>query len=135
VPNPNGPDRNTDPKSWEPLISEPVHLEVGGKVWNFVELRSSEDLSEESDRMHHCVWTYDDKCARGLSRIFSIRDEQGQRVSTLELVRTHEKGRWQVAQNRGEGNAAVSPECQEAAKAFHGFVLRMAQGRFAGNKK
>jgi len=123
APNPHIPDRNTGFQSWDPLIPEPVRLEVGGKVWNFVELRSSEDLSEESDHMHHCVWTYDDKCARGLSRIFSVRDEQGQRISTLELARSHENGRWQIAQNRGEGNASVSSECHNAAKAFHRWVM------------
>ena len=120
APNPYILAMNTGSKSWEPLIPEPVQLEAGGKVWRFVELRSSKDLSEESDQMHHCVWTYDVKCARGLSRIFSIRDEQGQRISTLEMV-PYGKHRWKIAQNRGHSNASVSPECERAAEAFMGF--------------
>jgi hypothetical protein len=55
--------------------------------------------------MRHCVFSYSSQCARGSTRIFSMRFEQRgqwQTVLTIE-VRDHA-----IVQARGRGNAAPS---------------------------
>lgn len=105
--------------SWKPILDHPVSIEGG---WQFVELTSSEALREEGDAMSHCVAGYDGYCHYGRSRIFSVRNDRGQRVSTLELCRSNLRKRkrkqYAINQNRGVRNAAVSSACQRAADQF-----------------
>ena len=122
-----------------PILSNPLRLEMESQDhcrpqdpcrvqpcrpqdWTFVELTSSEALREEGGAMRHCVAGYDRDCHRGQSHIFSVRDAEGRRISTLELrssLKSRKKPqRYVIAQNRGVENAPVSADCQKAAKRF-----------------
>ena len=88
-----------------------------------MELTTSETLQEEGCAMRHCVAGYDGDCHRGRSHIFSVRDAEGNRISTLELrpkQKTRKGKYWQyaIAQNRGVENAAVSAACKKASEEF-----------------
>ena len=111
---------------WEPIVKAPetalLQSDFADSEWQFMELTSSEALRVEGDAMQHCVAGYDEDCYRGRSHIFSVRDTQGTRVSTLEL-RPKQKTRkgatqYAIVQNRGIQNAVVSPACKKAAEQF-----------------
>ena len=64
-------------------------------------------LYQESLEMLHCVISYGESCARGGSRIFSIRRD-GQRLATGEI--RLELGEWQPAQVRAVKNHQPHPD-------------------------
>ena len=73
--------------------------------------------------MQHCVGGYDLSCSSGQSHIFSVRDENGNRISTLELSKVYTRRRkttlkYVVRQNRGFQNNQVSNACGRAVNAF-----------------
>ncbi len=67
-------------------------------------LTDERQLNEESLEMNHCVILYGRRCARGTSRIFSLRKD-GERVATGEIVM--EEDGWREQQTRGRGNRAA----------------------------
>lgn len=100
------------PKQWQSLLPEQV---ISGYV--VTPLTDSVMLYDEGRRMHHCVSRYADQCARGDSRIFSLRRGET-RVATLELILSEEgKGAsWRIGQVRGHCNRPVSADTTKAAK-------------------
>ena len=80
--------------------------EVQYKEFKAVSLKNSDELWAEGDYLEHCVGTYADRCFANESRIFSVQNEEGTSLATLEL--THHRGRWAVAQLRGRRNASVA---------------------------
>lgn len=52
--------------------------------FQFVQLRTAEELNEEGTMMHHCVGSYTGSCAQGESIIFSMRKD-GKSYVTIEL--------------------------------------------------
>ncbi len=106
---------------WEPLLESRTDYEIplpNGAVWTFRELLSSAELQEEGRLLHHCVGTYDLRCARGESCIFAVTDPQGQRVSTLEIHlgwESPKRKRFRIEQHRGPCNAEVSEAAERAA--------------------
>lgn len=99
--------------SWESAL--PEH-EDGGYI--FVPLISSEALREEGENMGHCVAHYDDDCANGKSRIFSVRSTLSQeRLATVELHIDDLllKEKWFVGQVRGFNNAKCAKLLLSAA--------------------
>jgi len=124
--------------SWIPLLEYTTKYEIvapNGGCWTFEELLSSEDLWEEGKQMHHCVASYDTRCARGQSCIFAVSDPQGHRVSTLEIHLGWESPghkRFVIEQHRGPRNAQVSAEAERAALCLLQFLdgeERIAQAR------
>ncbi|HMN13363.1 MAG TPA: hypothetical protein PKD55_13665, partial [Bellilinea sp.] len=67
--------------SWTPLLDSPVRL---GKRM-FVELNDEVSLWQEGNAMGHCVGGYAQKCLPYGVRIFSIRDLDGNHISTLAM--------------------------------------------------
>jgi hypothetical protein len=61
-----------------------LELEDARGHWQFVELLRSEALVAESEALHHCVATYDQRCANGRSAIVSMRSG-GKSVITIEV--------------------------------------------------
>lgn len=57
------------------------------KKYQIVPITTGEDLIEEGRRMHHCIASYANSCVQNTARIFSIRDNKGKRLATLELGR------------------------------------------------
>jgi len=85
----------------------------GRAAWVAVGLCSEVELLEEGAAMRHCVGSYAKSCAKGISRIFSLRDEQGNRLATLDIRRRGEAGPnggplWFADQLRGPLNATIS---------------------------
>ena len=79
----------------------PSYVEVDG--FTFHALQTREDIFVEGERMHHCVRTYADRVARGLSRLYSVR-QGGKRAATLEL-RKSTGSKYALAQLKGPCNA------------------------------
>ena len=72
--------------------------------------RSQQDLTNEGNRLHHCVGTYGQRHAEGESAIFFIRRKSmpGESYYTLEL----DEKKLTVRQNRGLRNCPRTPEIQ-----------------------
>lgn len=68
-------------------------------------LTNSRALRQEGRAMLHCVGGYDEMCAKGRARVFSIRDLMGNRVATMSLVFWGDY--WHLEQIRGAANAEV----------------------------
>lgn len=101
--------------TWESLL-DTTEVKVGKQRFTFVPLTSSRDLFQEGKIMHHCVAGYDARCLNVYrpSRLFSVRDEQGARVATAEIVRVQDQ--WQATQVRGYCNAHVSAAINKASQ-------------------
>ena len=128
---------------YAPLSNEPVLCE---EYW-FVPLRSPFDLADEGQRMSHCVANYWPDVASGLSRIFSVRNSEGESVATVEftppltaatqfrwnsIIRTSQAG-WQMAQLRGYDNNGVDPTVRKAVFAFWSkFIVPLKRSALRG---
>ncbi len=107
----------------EPVEARTDRFEVprvmgeGQTAWAVQEICTSTELKEEAKAMVHCVFSYEPKCVAGRSRIFSLRDSQGRRVSTIELKRKR-SGEWALAQHRGVCNAKPHASANRAVEAW-----------------
>jgi hypothetical protein len=75
--------------SWKPPGEE---AKARREEYAMVQLTTASDLVAESRAMHHCVWTYAEKCMGGSASIWSLRLKSGKSVSrllTVELDRRH----------------------------------------------
>lgn len=90
-----------------------------------VQLRSEQDLSEESDVMNHCVDTYFTACQTGRSVIFSVREANGTRLSTFE-INIKRKGLAlfdiTLVQQKGQANRYPPSEAVRAVKVFMNYL-------------
>lgn len=91
----------------EPVEARTDRVEVPGGdgegqvVWTVQEICSWAELNEEGQAMGHCVLLYGPRCVAGESRIFSLRDNKGRRVSTIELKRKC-SGEWALERHKGK---------------------------------
>lgn len=86
-----------------------------------VELTCEWDLIDEGEAMRHCVADYAVDCAMGRSRVFSVRDATGQRLSTLEVIWDDDPTdprKVTVAQHFSRRNKTVIPEATLAVTTF-----------------
>jgi len=97
----------SDNLSWDCILAE--YLAQGFKVfpasghYKIVPLTTARLLFDESDAMHHCVFTYVEYCMDGSTRIFSVRLAQSnKRFATAELNRS--VGGWKLIQLKGKSN-------------------------------
>jgi hypothetical protein len=106
----------------------PSYLEVDG--FTFHALQTREDIFVEGERMHHCLRTYADRVARGLSRLYSVR-RSGDRVATLELRRSTGSSapRYALAQLKGPCNARPSLPVARAVFTFLDKANAIARSR------
>ena len=95
-------------RNWNSLLEA---VEIGGVT--AVPLKSGMDLHEEAKIMNHCVHGYDNQCAQGTSRIFSIR-VKNERTATAEM-RIFE-GTWRTVQVRGNSNMRVTEDIKAASE-------------------
>lgn len=70
----------------EKLAWAPAAGKIDGGALVAEELCDGYRLWEEGKAMSHCVSSYAAECARGDSRIFSIRNEEGERLATLQIA-------------------------------------------------
>ncbi len=78
-----------------------------------VPLLTRNDLIEEYKRLDHCVDTYAPKCILGQSHVYSLRDEEGNSLSTFEINEDN-----QLIQHFGYGNTTPSENQQNAVNAY-----------------
>lgn len=98
------------------------------KMFNVVQLCSSDELQQESLRMHHCVATYAQRAHRGDCAIFSLRSEENgvpapRPLATIELWPKSRK----VVQVRSLQNQRPDHESMQIVNkwaALHGFSVR-----------
>jgi len=103
--------------AWAPVAASFVSGDLSATP-----LADARALYEEGQKMHHCVFSYAERCHEGRERIVSIQ-RAGQRVSTLELFplnaarqqmnlaadgsNAHKVHSWKIGQNNGPCNAQV----------------------------
>lgn len=75
-------EKSASAATWTPL--QDGQFDCGPK-WIAKELTSGGALFREGKEMRHCVSSYADRCARGDSRVFSLRSVDGLWKSTIEL--------------------------------------------------
>ena len=82
--------------------------------FNIFSLTGAQEVVEEGRAMFHCVARYIGQCARGDSRLFSLRDSlTGERVATALLQRVRAE-RWNLVDVRGRRNALAGAAAQRA---------------------
>jgi len=86
------------PRGWDWELSDE------GGAWTVRELTSSTELALESQAMQHCVASYDYRCVRGGSAIFSLSFAEVRQV-TVELEPTSRR----IVQVRGIQNRGAEP--------------------------
>lgn len=83
-------------------------------------LRTPADLKEEGARMGNCVAGYVAQCMKGTSQIWSVRLEDGTRLSTLETrIRKYPNGQrsLDIQQHKGVRNGAPADMAWQAVSA------------------
>lgn len=97
--------------SWEGDSNNDVSVECpdsqGKKaIWSLIQIKTGKKLSEEGNKMHHCVSSYADKCKEGLCSIWSL-SMQGidiENFNTNKKVATIEVRNNKIVQKRGFAN-------------------------------
>lgn len=117
-------DTNTRRAGWPRLLPQAVTLGEGIEA---VSLGNATELAEEGLRMQHCVGSYWRHCFLGESHIVSLRNPNGDSLSTIEIRLPGNGARQcQIVQHRAERNqtppgALLSMESRLCAK-----VLQLA---------
>jgi hypothetical protein len=111
---------DADGSTWTggPGAAWPVPFEalVAPNGTRLAALGNGAELASEGQAQRHCVGDYADRCRAGSSVIVSLRDADGDRLSTLELQRTPKHpDRFALTQHRAQRNEPPSPEAVEAA--------------------
>lgn len=81
------------------------------------QLVTAEELMVEGADMGHCVGSYAIHCLSGDAVIFSVRDRDGRRCSTMQITISQDKKgdvKASFAQHKGKSNAEPSRECKIA---------------------
>lgn len=106
---PRSPPKSEEPAGcrWSPtgvggwFSFEPESPEI---AWHIVELLAAVELSKEGRAMKHCVATYVGRCVRGSSRIWSLREQRGDRAPESRVtIEVHPRYRC-ITQVRGRRN-------------------------------
>jgi hypothetical protein len=86
------------------------------------ELTSASELEDEGSRLSHCISDYAHDCVVGRSRILSVRNIDGDSLSSVEVWREADpktrQVRLRIAQHRTYRNRAPSAACAEAVDVF-----------------
>lgn len=109
---------------WPGVLEHP--LRVG--AFALVELTDTLALQAEGQAMLHCVGSYTSQCMSGNSLVFSVRDEAGTSLSTVELHLHLAPLQVRQGQHRSTMNSDVSSDCQAAVEALVRFLNRAEQG-------
>lgn len=101
---------------WSPLILEAAHYPEQNTY--VIPLLSEKQLKDEGVAMNNCVgWGgYASRSSYGTSKIFSIRDENLERIATLELSPNINKKEPRICQLYGHRNSQPSPKVTATTK-------------------
>lgn len=119
--------------AWLPLTEKHV-VDHQGETISFVPLVNPRELQYEGAMLEHCVGGYTPQCAFGNSHIISLRNKNGESLSTVELqlvkgqvdknnpnhisIAGNTKYYLEVAQHYGKRNSPPSQTDQEALKQY-----------------
>lgn len=109
--------------TWLPLFGQkeidvPPQI-VGQEGWKLVSLTSAQELKQEGKDLDHCVGGYTGRCMDGQSHIVSVRNAQGEPVSTMEFQLDHGRGSAAIEQNYGKKNTEPPKEARDIEKALN----------------
>lgn len=107
---------STNDVSWKGLIDDPVTI----NGFNFIPITSRKRLLQEGVTQNHCVYTLLNPCLSGETSVFSIEDEDGVVVATMEVSQEEYASglEHENAQLYGPNNSGVSKELQNAGNIF-----------------
>lgn len=86
------------PINWEPFDIENYNMVLGKdhlrKTWYIIQLTTSKELIAEGKILNHCVGSYRNSCAEGITSIFSMGSEdhlgQNKNILTIEVSNNRE---------------------------------------------
>jgi hypothetical protein len=100
--------------TWSPSSSRPMVIEEPRQdptahpaTWYLTELTNGAQLRTEGTALRHCVASYADRCWRGVSRIWSLRQRRGEKTRHVLTIEVDVKKR-AVVQARGWCNRRAS---------------------------
>lgn len=82
--------------------------DAAAAIWRIEEILHSSELRFEGRVLHHCVASYEWKCLRGVSSIWSVRRQAGEGQAMSRYTIEVEPGTRKVVQIRGLRNSRVS---------------------------
>jgi hypothetical protein len=100
-----------EPLRWAPSLRAAPVAHEGLQLH---ELCTETELKAEGYAMTHCVGGYGVRAGLGKLRFFSVRNEGGQRLSTLSVERSKETGSAVIEQHYGPHNKAPPALAQQA---------------------
>ena len=108
--------------TWQPVFGK-KELEIpqsvsGEEGWKLVSLTDTEELKKEGKDLDHCVGGYTHDCNEKNSHIVSIRNPQGEAVSTIEFKTDYESKSSTIAQHYGVKNSEPSKESKDIERAI-----------------
>lgn len=77
-------------------------------TWNFHQIKNTKELSAEGTAMHHCVFSYKDRCIKGSCSIWSLSSEDMGVSKRRVTIEVNEYGR--IVQARGFANRSVKSD-------------------------
>jgi hypothetical protein len=89
--------------TWPGLDLPDFEFEQNDVHWQFKQIKTSKALADEGNRMHHCVYSYQQYCINGRTSIWSVlRKKKGnmERAVTIEVNNADRK----IVQIRGYAN-------------------------------
>ena len=115
---------DTRRSAWPHLLPQPVSLGDGIEA---VSLGNAAELAEEGRRMQHCVGSYWRHCFLGESHIVSLRNSNGDSLSTIE-IRLPGNGARQchIVQHRAERNQTPSGKLPSMENRLCAKVMQLA---------
>lgn len=116
----------------ENIFYQNYNIEAKVGNYNFEQIKNSHELYREGKAQGHCVYThYQSNCTTGNTIIVSMKDRQGNRVSTirllkqeqsvpkiLKLFKTKKTHSWYLVENKKRFNKSCSTEEKAAANAY-----------------
>lgn len=96
-----------DGVEWQPIFGQkdidiPKGI-TGRQGWKIFTLTNATELNKEGQDLKHCVGGYTSQCLRN-SHIVSVRNPQGNAVSTFEFATDYDKRTFEIRQHYGENN-------------------------------
>lgn len=117
-------DADTRRSTWPRLLPQTVAL---GKGIEAVALGNAAELAEEGRRMQHCVGSYWRHCFLGASHIVSLRNPNGDSLSTLEIRLPGNGSRQcQIVQHRAHRNQSPAQELLNLEGRLCSLVIQLA---------
>lgn len=107
-------------RSWEPITDPYTIMSPSGPLI-FTPLTDSAQLTEEGDKMDHCVGGYTSQCLRGRTHIVSVRNPEGESLATMEIYYDHDKT-LSVSQLKAKSNKTPSEDIRAASKEYMDYI-------------